>query len=94
MTPLLNEQTAQPHFDVDRRQVRRHRALMGARILFRDGKCSMGCLILNLSDEGALLQPDDIFLCPKSFTLKPRTDLPRECETIWRKGDKIGVRFL
>ena len=79
---------------IDRRHARRHRALMGARIIFRDGNCSMGCLVLNISDEGALLQPDDTFLCPKSFTLKPRTDPPRECETIWRKGTKIGVRFL
>ncbi len=79
---------------IERRHVRRHRALMSARIIFRDGNCSMGCLVLNISDEGALLQPDDIFLCPKSFTLQPRTDPPRECETIWRRGAKIGVRFL
>ena len=94
MTALFTEQATQPPFDVDRRHVHRHRALMSARIVFRGGFCSMGCLILNISDEGALLQPDDIFLCPKSFTLKPRTDPPWECETIWRKGEKIGVRFL
>jgi hypothetical protein len=78
----------------DRRHAQRHRALMGARIVFRNGYCSMGCLVLNISDEGALLQPDDVVMCPKTFTLQPRADAPRQCELIWRKGDKIGVRFV
>lgn len=88
------EQTTRAPVEIDRRRAHRHRALMTGRIIFRDGYCSMGCLILNISDEGALLQPDDIFLCPKSFTLKLRTDSPRQCQTIWRKGGKAGVRFL
>ncbi|HXC27564.1 MAG TPA: hypothetical protein VNV38_06375 [Stellaceae bacterium] len=94
MTALSTEQTTETTAGGDRRHVQRHRALMGARILFHGGYCSMGCLILNISDEGALLQPDDIFSCPKSFTLKPRIDSPRECEMIWRKGEKIGVHFV
>lgn len=91
MSALLAEQI---NADVDRRQAHRHRALMGARIVFRGGYCSMGCLVLNISDEGALLQPDDIVSCPKTFTLQPRTDVPRACELMWRKGDKVGVRFV
>lgn len=94
MTALPLEQATPTADGVDRRQVHRHRALMGARIVFHNNCCSMGCLVLNISDEGALLQPDDIISCPKTFTLKPRTDAPRECEIVWRRGDKIGVRFL
>jgi len=78
---------------IERRCSLRRRALMGARIIFRDGYCSMGCLILDISEEGALLQPDDIILCPKTFVLKPRFDPPRQAEIVWRKGNKIGVRF-
>jgi hypothetical protein len=94
MTALFTEQATQAPLEADRRQIQRHRALMGGRIVFRGGFCSMGCLILNISDEGALLQPDDIVMCPKTFTLIPRTDALRECEMVWRRGDKIGVRFL
>jgi hypothetical protein len=78
----------------DRRQCRRNRSLLGARIVFRDGYCSMGCLVLDISDSGALLKPDDIFACPKTFTLTPRLAPTRKCESVWRKGDKLGVRFI
>jgi hypothetical protein len=84
----------EPASIADRRLHHRHRALMGARIVFRNGFCSMGCLILNISEDGALLQPDDIVSCPKTFTLKPRFDPPRECEIVWRRGTQLGVRFL
>ncbi|HVH80662.1 MAG TPA: hypothetical protein VM782_14805 [Stellaceae bacterium] len=54
----------------------------------------MGCLILNISESGALLQPDDITSCPKTFVLKPRTEPSQKCEIIWRRGGLMGVRFL
>ena len=79
---------------VERRRARRSRSLLGARIIYRNGNCSMGCLILDISDDGALLQPDDIFLCPETFELKPRTGLARKCERAWRRGTKVGVRFI
>jgi hypothetical protein len=79
---------------VERRHSRRSRSLLGGKIVFREGRCSMRCLILDISDEGALVQPDDIFLCPKHFELQPRLGAPRQCELVWRKGNKIGVRFL
>jgi hypothetical protein len=79
---------------VDRRRIPRRRALLSARIVFRNGYCSMGCLILDVSDTGALLKPDDINLCPAKFVLKPRFDPPRNCEIVWRKGEMLGMRFL
>jgi hypothetical protein len=79
---------------IDRRRSRRSRSLLGGQIIYRDGKCAMRCLILDISDEGALVQPDDMFLCPKTFELKPRLGPARNCETIWRKGNKVGVRFV
>ena len=85
---------AVPETFEDRRQSRRRRSLLGARIVYRDGYCSMGCLILDISDTGALLKPDDIFGCPKTFTLAPRLAPPRKCEIAWRKGEKLGVRFI
>jgi len=79
---------------IERRHSHRSRSLLGGQIIFHDGNCSMGCLILDISDEGALVQPDDILMCPKTFVLKPRLGQPRRCELVWRKGDKAGVRFL
>jgi hypothetical protein len=58
---------------------------MGAQIIFRNGYCSMKCNIEGISEGGALLRPADIILCPNKFVLKPRFDLPRDCEVVWRK---------
>jgi hypothetical protein len=78
----------------DNRRVRRHRSLIGAQIIFRNGFCSMGAQILNTSDSGALLKPADITVCPAKFALKPRFESPRDCEVMWRKGETLGVRYV
>jgi hypothetical protein len=76
------------------RSPRRRRLLKDALIVFRGGYCTMGCLILNTSDTGALVRPADILLCPKEFVLKPRVGPSRDCEVLWRKGEDLGVRYL
>jgi len=72
------------------RRVTRHRSLLGAQIIFRNGNCSMTCLIADISETGALLRPLDMVLCPNKFVLRPRFDPPRECEVVWRKGELLG----
>ncbi len=72
----------------------RRRTLKGALIVFRSGYCTMGCLILNTSDTGALVRPADILLCPNEFVLKPSVGPSRDCEVLWRKGEDLGVRYL
>ena len=54
----------------------------------------MGCLILDTSDTGALLRPDDILSCPKEFVLKPGIGQSRDCEVVWVKGETLGVRYM
>ena len=78
----------------ERRQIGRRRVLKKALIVFKAGHCSMGCHVLDMSAAGAQLAPADIFLCPNEFTLKPLFDEPRSCQIAWRRGAKIGVRFL
>jgi hypothetical protein len=64
-------------------------------IVFNKGHCSLGCQILDVSDTGALVMPADMFLCPRDeFVLKPRVGSSRDCEVVWRKMDKVGVRFI
>ena len=63
-------------------------------IVFNDGHCSLGCRILNVSDTGALVMPSDLFLCPDEFVLKPTVGSPRDCEIVWRKSDRVGVRYI
>jgi hypothetical protein len=79
---------------VERRGGPRRRVLKNALIVFNNGHCTMGCQILDVSDTGAKLMPADIFLCPKEFILKPQIGEPVHCEVMWRRGTKIGVRYL
>jgi hypothetical protein len=78
----------------DRRGGRRQRVLKKGLILFNDGRASIGCQILDVSDVGAKLMPLDVFSCPSEFVLKLQADEVRQCEVMWRKSDRIGVRFL
>jgi hypothetical protein len=78
----------------ERRNARRRRALKNALIVFNNGHCSMGCQIVDMSDNGAKLVPAEIFLCPSEFVLRPQIGEPRHCEVAWRRGTKIGVRYL
>ena len=80
--------------DPDRRRGNRRRVLKSAMIVFNGGHCTLGCQILDLSDTGALVMPADILLCPAEFVLKPRVGSPRDCEVVWRKNNKVGVRYI
>ena len=79
---------------LDRRGSRRQRVLKKGLILFNDGRSSIGCQILDLTDIGAKLLPIDVFSCPGEFILKPQIGEYHHCEVMWRRGDRIGVRFL
>jgi hypothetical protein len=77
----------------DRRGGRRQRVLKKGLILFNDGRSSIGCQILDVSDVGAKLMPVDVFSCPSEFVLQSQTE-HRQCELMWRTGTQIGVRFV
>src|SRR5438132_9520625 len=78
----------------ERRKARRSRALKHGSIVFNDGRCSMSCQIVEVSDTGAKLIPNDPFNCPSEFVLMPLVGEPHQCEVRWRRGTKVGVRYL
>jgi len=78
----------------ERRGDPRRQVLENALIVFNNGHSSLGCQILDVSDTGAKLVPADIFLCPREFVLKLRSGESRQCEIAWRRGTKIGVRYV
>jgi hypothetical protein len=78
----------------DRREKARRRVLKRALMSFNGGHCTMRCQILNISEGGAQVMPNDILLCPSEFVLRPAIGEQRNCEVVWRKGTTIGVRFV
>ena len=86
--------TVQATADEDRRTSPRRRLIRRGKIIFQNRNCIMGCVILDISEGGARIQPLDTAYLPEEFTLRVRDGEVRSCELIWRNGDVVGVRFL
>jgi hypothetical protein len=78
----------------DRRGGRRRHVLRSASIVFDAGRCTMTCHILDTSETGARIMPADVLHCPDQFVLRPLFGPERKCEIIWRRGTKIGIRYV
>jgi DNA-binding response OmpR family regulator len=68
--------------------------LKAGQVIYQAATCVMDCIILNLSDHGAAIQPTDPGRLPSSFQLKIHHGPTFLCEVCWRHRNKLGVRFL
>jgi PilZ domain len=82
------EKPAQEH-----RNVARHRALKGARIVFKGHEAVFDCVVRNLSAGGACLIVETPIGIPDSFDLLLDQASVRHCRVVWRKATQIGVNF-
>lgn len=81
-----------------------HRKSCGYRasISRRGAGTKLSCAIINMSTTGACLELKDLpesvqnsVHLPAYFTLEIRTDrMEIDCAIVWRKGSRMGVRFL
>jgi PilZ domain len=78
----------------EKRRFPRLRTLKGGLILFGLAP-AIDCVIRNLSEAGAQLVVQTPVGIPDEFTLLIKPELTkRACRVVWRKADKIGVRFV
>ena len=77
----------------ERRNEARHRALKGARIVFKRHDALIDCTVSNLSDRGARLKVESPIGIPDSFDLVFDNAPVRCCRVTWRKATQIGVEF-
>lgn len=72
---------------------RRHTNIL-ASIVFNGGRSHQGCIIRNLSDNGAKLEvARSVRDIPTTFELmRPGFD-PQPCRVIWRALKELGVAF-
>ena len=74
------------------RQASRRRVMDLA--LIRFGEMSVGCVIRNLTDEGAALDVGPQNDVPDQFTLVVMTKKKiYSCNVVWRTNHRIGVSF-
>ena len=78
----------------DRRRSPRTKTIKGGEIVFNDNQCLSECVILDMSEGGAALQPSDALNFPPRFLLRFKFGPTYACEVCWKKANKIGIRFL
>ena len=70
----------------------RKRVLKTGLIEFNGGV--INCTVRNLSDTGAALSVESPLGIPTQFTLVIVSDqVSRMCRVVWRKENRIGIRF-
>jgi hypothetical protein len=78
----------------ENRRAARLRTLKGGSILFGVAP-AIDCIIRNMSETGAQLAVESPVGIPDEFTLLIRPERKkRNCRVVWRKADRIGVRFV
>jgi hypothetical protein len=82
--------------DLEKRQSARAPTNRTATIRSEDASLTISCVVCNLSEGGAKLMVEERNPLPTEFILflRPSSPLGRRCQTIWRIGNKVGVRFV
>ncbi len=58
------------------------------------GGSVMGCVVRNISAEGAAIDVDNAAFVPSRFRLVMAADRSvRDCEVVWIKDNRIGIAF-
>lgn len=76
----------------EKRNTLRRRILKAGAIEFGGG--AIDCVVRNLSETGAALSVQSPVGIPPEFNLIVAADnLNRRCQVVWRKENRIGIRF-
>jgi hypothetical protein len=78
----------------EKRKAPRYKTLLAGKIIYGANRFIMDCAVRDLSGEGAKLTFADALGIPEEFDLDiPQRGQTCRCETRWRRGHQIGVRF-
>jgi hypothetical protein len=79
----------------ERREDKRRRCLLGARVVFNGRDSTLSCTVRNVSDTGVMLAFGETPYIPQIIELlldNRRTVAP--ARIIWRDGERVGLQFL
>ncbi|MDH3702417.1 MAG: PilZ domain-containing protein [Alphaproteobacteria bacterium] len=77
----------------ERRGDERIRSLRRCRLIYGEG-ATMRCFVVDLSESGARLRPEDAVSLPEQFDLQLEHNLTVQCKVIHRDDTELGVTFL
>ena len=79
---------------LQRRSISRERCLLACRIVFGPNAFTLDAVVRDVSDTGARIRLPTLLPLPKFFQVIFRDGDCQEAETIWQRGQELGVRFL
>lgn len=80
--------------EAEKRTARRQRMLKDGKIITKNDRSVIDCIIRDISDTGAKIRCGDQVAVPKEFQLfLPQSKFFREARTVWRRGNEIGIIF-
>lgn len=78
----------------EKRIAPRHRVLKAGTVAIAGGGV-IDCTVRNMSESGAAIEVESPLGIPDAFTLVIEADhVSRPCRVSWRKGKRIGVKFV
>ena len=80
--------------DEDRREISRSRTFLGGKVVINEAGSVIDCLVRNKSDDGCQIIVESQVGIPNNFELIIKDDEKYPCVVMWRKADKIGVKFV
>ena len=79
---------------VEQRKAARHRLIISAKLIFHYDAVMNDCIVFDLSDDGALVELEDITLVPPEGILRFSTGDIFLAQRRWQMGRKLGLQFL
>lgn len=80
---------------IDNRAHPRFQTRLKGRLLSQDGRCNCSCIVADVSEGGARVQPHDYHLVPsRVFLFLADSGQFFECDVRWRRDSEIGLRFI
>ena len=78
----------------ERRETARKATVKSGEIVYKHTYCIMSCVVLDLSEDGARMKPEDPLACPEVFLLRIKHGACLVCQAIWREKGEVGVKFI
>ena len=90
----LETDAAQPADCEPRRSTTRLKTFVSGKIVFRDGSCSFGCVVRDISERGARVALTPGHPVPKRFYfLTSKHEWAFDAEVIWQRNMLLGLKF-
>jgi hypothetical protein len=77
----------------ERRQSPRYNVLRRARIVLPGGHCTLACVLLDMSKNGARITTDEWLTMPDAFVLRLDDGNKRMADVRYRHQKVAGIRF-